>query len=224
MLEKLAHSDFQKIELFHGIKPHELEKILTGLVYRVRQYAAGDYVLNRGDKVESLIAVISGELVGEMQMKGMNDLRVEHLISGKIVASSFVFNEKNYLPVDLIARKDSRLIFISQPDLLALFRKEEQVLLNFLKLLSGKGQFLAEKLHFISFNDIRQKLAHYILHQCGDELISFEMSLTQEELAKLFGVARTSVIRVFNALQDEGLIEMDKKWIKCLDKDRLKQL
>jgi DNA-binding FadR family transcriptional regulator len=50
------------------------------------------------------------------------------------------------------------------------------------------------------------------------------MQTTQEELARLFGVARTSLIRTMQALQDDGLIEIDRKWIKCLDKNGLRKV
>lgn len=223
MNSELAHKDFLNIQLFEGLTEMELEKLITKMVYRIRFYAEGETIMQRGDQVESLIALIDGELIGEMQVPGANDLRVEHILPGKLVASAFLFGDKNRLPVDLSARKPSRVLFISKKDLIEVLKSSDNVLENYLSILSGRGQFLADKLHFLTFRDLKQKVASYILNQCGEDYISFEMQTTQEELARLFGVARTSLIRAMNALQDDGLIEVDRKFIKILNKEALKK-
>lgn len=224
MEKTLAHSDFQPIQVFQGLSCMELEKALTKLVYRVRFYAEGELIMQRGDEVTAFMAVLDGELIGEMQVPGANDLRVEHMYPGQLIASAILFSEKNLLPVNLIARKPSRVLYISKSDFLKLLKENETILLNFLKIVSEKGHFLANKLHFLTFRDLKQKVAAYILEQCGADYQSFEMKGTQEELARLFGVARTSLIRAIQALQDDGLIEIDRKWIKCLDKSGLKKV
>ncbi|MEA1872926.1 MAG: Crp/Fnr family transcriptional regulator [Bacteroidota bacterium] len=224
MEKSLAHSDFQSIQIFQGLSALELEKILTKLIYRVRFYAEGELIMQRGDEVTAFMAVFDGDLIGEMQVSGANDLRVEHLLPGQLIASAILFSEKNLLPVDLIARRASRVLFISKTDFLSLLKENETILLNFLKIVSEKGPFLANKLHFLMFSNLKQKVAAYILEQCGSDYLSFEMNGTQEELARLFGVARTSLIRAMQTLQNDGIIEIDRKWIKCLDKERLKEL
>lgn len=224
MEKSLAHKDFQSIQIFQGLSAMELEKALTKLIYRVRFYAEGELIMQRGDEVTAFMAVLDGELVGEMQVAGANDLRVEHIMPGQLIASAILFSEKNLLPVNLSARRASRVLYISKYDFLKLLKENETILLNFLKIVSDKGHFLANKLHFLTFRDLKQKVAAYILEQCGADYVSFEMKGTQEELARLFGVARTSLVRAMQSLQDEGLIEIDRKWIKCLDKEGLKKL
>lgn len=224
MEKQLAHSDFKSIQIFNGLNDIQLEKILTSLVYRVRQYAAGETIMQRGDQVDSFMAVIDGELIGEMQVAGSNDLRIEHIKKGQLVASAILFSEGKKLPVNLIARQESRLLYIHRQDFLHLLKSNEQVLLNFLQIISGKGQFLAQKLHFLTFRDLKQKVAAWLLEQCGEDYNGFEMKDTQEGLARLFGVARTSLVRAMQSMQDDGLIKIERKWIECLDKDRLKAL
>ncbi len=220
----LAHSNFQTIQIFRGLNSMDLEKALTKLVYRVRFFAEGELIMQRGDEVSTFMAVVDGELIGEMNVPGSNDLRIEHIMPGQLIASAILFSDKNILPVNLIARRASRILYISKSDFLTLLKENETILLNFLKIVSEKGQFLANKLHFLTFRDLKQKVAAYILEHCGSDYHSFEMQTTQEELARLFGVARTSLIRTMQALQDDGLIEIDRKWIKCLDKNGLRKV
>ncbi len=224
MKQQLKPTDFQNILLFRGLSPKELEDLLTKIIYRVRFYEKGNCIMSRGDAVESLIALVDGELIGEMQEKNSNELRIEHILPGKLVASAFLFGRNTKLPVDLYAKKDSTVLFISKQDLIELLKSSDKVLSNYLSILSEKGQFLANKLHFITFNDLKQKLAAYILKQCGEQYISFEMTTTQEDLARLFGVARTSLIRAMNTLQERKLISVDKKVITILDKEALKKI
>lgn len=224
MDDKIVNIDLLKFKLFAGLKSADIDDIKGKLVCRVRKYCMGQIIAESGEEMESLMLLLDGELIGEMLVPEANDLRIEHIHEGEIIAPAFLFGERNLLPVTLIAREASRVVFISRNDLIALFQISEQVLTNFLNILSEKGQFLVKKLHFLTFRDLRQKLADYILEKCGEKYLSFEMTMTQEEIAKLFGVARTSVVRAINSMEKEGLIKLEKRIITVVDKAALKQI
>jgi Mn-dependent DtxR family transcriptional regulator len=47
---------------------------------------------------------------------------------------------------------------------------------------------------------------------------------TQQELADIFGVARPSLARTFKEMENEGLINIERKKITLLDEPKLKRL
>jgi CRP-like cAMP-binding protein len=99
-----------------------------------------------------------------------------------------------------------------------------RILQNFLSVISGHTQVLANKLKFLSFKTIKGKLAQYFLSRAGNDLTTIEMSITQHELAEQFGVTRPSLARALGAMVEEGIISVERKQIRILDKAKLRNV
>jgi len=72
-----------------------------------------------------------------------------------------------------------------------------------------------------TFHSIQQRAARWLLtaqDRAGDRI-----ALTQEALAALLGVQRTTVNAVASSLQDEGLITVRRGRVLVMDRDRLKK-
>lgn len=98
------------------------------------------------------------------------------------------------------------------------------ILVNFLDMVSNRSQFLSEKIKFLNFKTIKEKLANYILQKAGKDGMLVTLDMTQNDLADFFGVARPSVARALGDLQEEGFIEAKGKNIKIIDKEGLADL
>ena len=98
------------------------------------------------------------------------------------------------------------------------------VLTNYLNSISTRTQFLSQKISFLNFKTIKEKVAHFLLQKAGDRFHSIELHNTQQQLADLFGVARPSLARVLSEMQNEGLIEIERKTVKLVNKAALNSL
>ncbi|HNZ72241.1 MAG TPA: helix-turn-helix domain-containing protein, partial [Prolixibacteraceae bacterium] len=123
-------------------------------------------------------------------------------------------------PVNIIAVTEVSFIIIQRQEVIRLFQKSEQILLNYLSIISSRAQFLSEKLRFHSFKSLKAKIAFYLIKEAGKDN-SFKLLHSQNELAELFGVARPSVGRAFLVLQEEGLIDIRYRQVEILDRKRL---
>ena len=217
-------TEFLNFDLFKNLNEQDVKTIHSDLIFRVRMFKAGELIASRGERIESLMILMSGTIQAEMQEPGANDLRIETIHPGRMVAPAFLFGKNNTIPVSISAAKACSVMYINKNDLLNLFQKNQQVMLNFLNTLSGRGQFLAQKIHFLTFKDLKQKLAEYILTRSGDTYKSIELDMTQDELARLFGVARTSLIRAINVLEEEHIITLEKRVITIHDKKALNDM
>lgn len=74
-----------------------------------------------------------------------------------------------------------------------------------------------------SFHPIESRAARWLLH-AQDRVGSDRLALTQESLAGLLGVQRTTVNAVARVLQDQELIAYRRGAIQVLDRERLKQV
>ena len=148
-------------------------------------------------------------------------IKIEDVEAPKPLASAFLFGRENKFPVTVTAHVDVKILSIPVSEFLKVLQMNTQVLKNYLNSISTRTQFLSQKLHFLSFKTIREKVTHFLLTQAGDKFHSIELKNTQQQLADLFGVTRPSLARVFGEMQKEGLIKIEKKTVTLLDKNKL---
>ena len=207
--------------VFKRIDEKDIKEIFKYIRYQVRSYRKNDVVVLAGEPVRNLYIVMSGIVKGEMIDYSGKIIKIEDIEAPRPLASAFLFGTENKFPVTVTAGTDVEILSVPVDEFLKLLQKNDQVLRNYLHSISSRSQFLSRKLQFLSFKTIKGKMAHFLLQQAGSALLSVEMKLTQQQLAELFGVTRPSIARVLGEMQGENLIEIERKTIKLLDKDRL---
>jgi len=220
----MDYSFLSNAPLFKGLSPDEIEAILTAVPYRVKKFQSGSVISQSGETVNSLMVVVNGIVKGEMVDYAGRVIKIEDIPAPGALAPAFMFGNHNRFPVNVIAVSTVELLLIEKSDFLKLLMKKDVLLVNFLDIVSTRSQFLSEKIKFLNFKTIRGKLAHYILQKAGKEGLSVTLSITQNDLADFFGVARPSVSRALGDLEDEGYIEAKGKKIRIIDKEGLADL
>jgi CRP/FNR family transcriptional regulator, dissimilatory nitrate respiration regulator len=220
----MDYSLLSNAPLFKGLTTRDIESILLTVPYRTRKFQAGALLSQTGEPVNSLMVVINGVVKGEMVDYAGRVIKIEDVPAPGALASAFMFGNRNRFPVNVIAVSDGELLLIEKPDFLKLLMKNDIMLVNFLDMISNRSQFLSEKIKFLNFKTIKGKLAQFILQRAGKEKSSIRLDMTQKDLADFFGVARPSVARALGELEEDGLIEANRKNIKILDKNGLADL
>ena len=93
---------------------------------------------------------------------------------------------------------------------------------NTLRDMGDRLVFLAEKVRYIRFATLRQKVCSYLL-QLRNRSSSNEVTLpyTREKLAEMFGVERPSLSRELSRMVNEGIITIEGKIITLCDEEYL---
>ncbi|MCY1721821.1 Crp/Fnr family transcriptional regulator [Prolixibacteraceae bacterium Z1-6] len=210
--------------VFMGIPDSENKNLLQQIHFQVKKYEKDEVVVHAGDEVTFLYIVLSGSVRGEMIDYSGKTVKIEDIEAPKPLASAFLFGKENKFPVTVTANNNASLLAIPVAEFLKLLQLNTRLLRNYLNNISTRAQFLSQKLHFLSFKTIKEKVAHFLLKQAGEKFHSFELKNTQQQLADLFGVTRPSLARVLGDMQNEGLIKIEKKTVTLLDKKRLNDL
>lgn len=192
--------------------------------FQIRNFSKDEVVVVAGDPVQNLYIVISGSVKGEMIDYSGKTIKIEDIEAPKPLATAFLFGKENKFPVTVTANNNGKMLAIPVPEFLKLLQLNAQLLKNYLNNISTRAQFLSQKLQFLSFKTIKEKVAHFLLKQAGSDFHSIELKNTQQQLADLFGVTRPSLARVFGEMQKDGLIQIEKKTVTILDKKRLNTL
>lgn len=193
--------------LFSHLQLTELTRLFRRYPFSFRRYESGNLIAQRGDEYSSLMILVQGELSAEISDAQGHTLKVESLHAPSPVAAGILFGDDNHLPVSLTAVVDAHIISIHRDVLLKMAAEDPKLLRTLLRDAGNRIHFLADKLRFMKFHTIREKLCTYLLEldqRSPGQLLNLPYSM--ETLAELFGVSRPSLSRVMGNLVDQGLI------------------
>lgn len=207
--------------IFNNLDEEIIRNILKKIKYRIQNYSSNESIAFRGDKVKGLYILLKGTLITEMLTEEGNIIKIEELVQGDIIASAFIFGQKNNFPVDLSAKDEAEIFVIEKKEFLKLLFSEKQILENFLNEISNKTQLLTGKI-WSSFNNktIKRKFCEYVKKNQKNKEFFIE---NLGALAEFFGVERPSLSRVLSDLVREKRLErIGRNRYKILDKDFFK--
>lgn len=208
--------------LFQSLSFDEIASILSGNLGRIKRYSSGTLIAQAGDELGFLHILLQGTVVGEMVDYTGKVIKIEDIHPIRPLAPAFLFGKDNRYPVNISSGEEAVLLSIPRDRFLIILQQSEKVLVNFINIISSRGQFLSSKIKFLSFNTIKGKLAQYLLDlsaQHGSR--SFTLPHSQSQLSELFGVARPSIGRAIGELNRDGVFRTEGKQVEILDHHRL---
>ena len=211
--------------LFRGITPERLFADLEEISFHTSSYKKGEILAQQGAVCNRLVILTKGSVRGEMIDYSGRLIKVEDIAAPRAIAPLFLFGEENRYPVEVTANEPTEVIELPKSSVLSLFRKNEQFLENYMNLSANYARTLSDKLFFMSFKTIRQKLASYLLRLYKQQQQThITLDRSQQELSDYFGVSRPSLARELAHMQEDGLLIADRKHITILQKEELVRL
>ena len=211
--------------LFRGITPERLFADLEEISFHTRSYKKGEILAQQGAVCNRLVILTKGSVRGEMIDYSGRLIKVEDIAAPRAIAPLFLFGEENRYPVEVTANEPTEVIELPKSSVLSLFRKNEQFLENYMNPSANYARTLSDKLFFMSFKTIRQKLASYLLRLYKQQQQThITLDRSQQELSDYFGVSRPSLARELAHMQEDGLLIADRKHITILQKEQLVRL
>ena len=207
--------------LFKGFSSIEVKQLFTNELYQVIEFKKGDLIASRDETCNKLMILIKGTVKGEMLNYSGKTIKIEDISAPKPLAIAFLFGGNNKFPVDIIANDYVKIIVLPKETVIKFIQKSELFLRNYLNVISNRTQFLSQKLYFLSYKTIKEKLVNYILELSGKEKKVIELPKSHQEIAELFGVTRPSLSRGLAELEKDGIIAVNRKEIKILNQQKL---
>ena len=188
-----------KVSLFKGLNPDKIAKCLTEADFKIKEYKKNEIVFFRGDILKKIIIIVKGTARGEMQKFNGDTIVINQMKAGEVLASAFLFGKNNVFPVDLIALENSEFLFLDKEKYLDLIQSDKRLLLNFIREISNKSQYLSKRIWFnFTHKTIEEKVLSYIKENAQDDKIKFLTSISA--LAKKFEVTRPALSREISSL------------------------
>ncbi len=208
----------RECSLFQGMSPGQISHVLSGNMGRISSYAREVQIAQSGEEVRFLHILLMGSVKGEMIDYTGKVIKIEDIAPVRPLAPAFLFGKQNRYPVHITSGGDAVILSIPRDRFLLMLQRSEQLLENFMHIICSRGQFLSDKIKFLSFTTIKGKLAHHLLDLSAKQgSSSFVLPLTQVQLSELFGVTRPSVGRAMGELKREGLFRTEGRHVEILD-------
>lgn len=224
IIHKMNTKEIARTTLFAHIPENEIEKILTDIQVNESAFPKGTIMAMQDEPCNRLILLLSGSVKAEMMDPSGKIVKVEDIEAPNPLAPLFLFGKESRFPVQVTTRENVTALIIPKTSVLKILRMNEQLLQNFLDISAFYASALTKKLHLMSFRTIRQKIIIYLLNLPEKGSGSVDLDRTQHALAEYFGVSRPALARELRNMQDDGLIEIEKKRVKFVNKNKLIQL
>ena len=215
---------FAFMPLFDGLMPDETEQLFGSVFYEVSQIAIGDVVALKGSQCQALLLLTEGTVRCENSVYKGEPVPVERMGAPGVISPGLLYAPDNRFPVHWVAESPSMIVSVPKNNWTILLQQDKRLLENFLALISDVTKPLSDKVIYRTFKTIKGKFSHYLLElsdQTGSD--AFRLPLTQREMADLFGVTRPALARAIGEMSDEGSIYVERKQVKILFPEKLKQ-
>ncbi|MDF9824647.1 CRP-like cAMP-binding protein [Breznakia sp. PF5-3] len=196
-------------ELFSGMRKIEIDDILSKL--RKKDYDHETLIYAIGEKQFSIGMVLVGNVsINKIDYWGNRSI-IAKLKQGEIFAEAFAFSELDELPVNIVADKNTEVLFISVEQFVFFGVKYPQLMKNMMKILAKKNLYLTKKMDVITKQRIRDKVLSYLSAQAEEHgMYTFTIPLNRNELADFLSVDRSALSNELSKMQKEGILTYHK--------------
>lgn len=185
-------------------------------------YKKGETVYCAGDRSNSLFLILKGVV----KTHTMDDSAKE-LITGLYKADDFLgftsFHDHTPYVETATAMENTELVAVSKSHVRDILRKSQEVSLELMNLLTDNLTEVKEQLVQMAYSSVRKKTARTILQfvELMDTKHDAPIRISRSDLATTAGIATESLIRTLSDFKKVGLIEIEGRDIRVVDKEGL---
>ena len=191
----------------------------------ILNYKNNEVVFKQGITADGLFLVLEGKL--KISKFGHNNreqiVRLSNVgdITGHV---AFFANELHSCTATSIGQ--SKILFLSKSSILSVLEKNVDLLFAINEFLAKEIRRAEEKIVTIAQKQVKQRVIEAILmlqkkYGFESDGATLSITLSRTEIAGIAGTVRETVSRMLADLSDAGLIEIDNKKIKFLNKEEL---
>lgn len=210
--------DIRRIPIFKKLSDEDIKKIEKFLPIEKRLYNKDSYIFMQNDMAEDIFYLVKGDvIVSKIDFSGKRYI-VENFKEDVIFGEIYAYLNETY-DFSAIANADSEIYVIKNFKKIFSLDLSKEFLTSFINLLAKKCMGLSRKNQISTQFTLRQKIANYLIYNEENNLITLKM--TREELADFLSTTRPSLSRELSKMKEEGIIDVEGKEIKILDKDTI---
>ncbi len=200
-------------KLFDNISEKDFNRVLACLVAIERNYCKNEVILNEGDSINFVGAVIEGSVkIFKTDYDG-NEVIIAEVFEGDIFAEVFVCAEIYRSPVSIVSATQSRVLFFDYRKIITACSSScvfhRQLIYNMLNVIANKSLYLNRRIDVISKKTLRDKILTYFHYESMGQK-RFSISMNREELANFLCADRSALSNELSKMKKDGIINYSK--------------
>ena len=188
--------------LFKALSEMEKAEVFEKLM--IRSFQKGEAIYTQHQFQKSLGIVLEGEAA----VKKENGTLLNILKEGSCFGAAALFAPAEEYVTSIMAHKACRIVFISGDELTQLFRKYPDMALGYIAFLSGRIQFLNQKIDSFTTPSAEAAVWQWILAHADENGKAVAVG-GFARLARELSIGRATLYRCLTQLEQEGKIVKD---------------
>lgn len=220
-------NDLKKSVLFKNKSSNELENLIMSANYKIVNLYKNETVFDVFSSTNYIGLVLSGELTVEKILPCGKLVVVFNKSCGEIFGEVAVFSDAEKYPCRVVAKTNCRIVLFSRKDFFKILTLDNDILYNFLYLISNKAFYLNSKIESLSLTSINQKVAHSIINDfnVSNKNRIVRLPFSKKVWANNLNISRASLYREIDYLCDNLIVKIiDSNTIKILDINKLNSI
>ncbi len=212
------------LPLFNEMSPAELGRLAQGC--QLRRLARGEMVFHVGQPCEEFHVTVIGQVKLFALSPAGQEKVIELIGPGNSFAEALMFTGKPYI-VNAQALTDSLLLTVKKQAVLAEIEHDPRFSLRMLAGISRRLHGLVHDVQAYSLHSGLQRVIGYLLRDHDGEEgeppapVTVSLPVSKATIASRLSLTPEYFSRVLHELEDEGLIQIDKRDIRIPDVQRL---
>jgi len=216
-IDVLAGSD-----LFSGINPDEIAKLVNCLQAKKKNYKKDDFIIEDGGKIYDFGIVLSGT-IRTLKWDEFTDKIFLVNIAGKSASMGVMCaaSLEHISPVSVQADDDVSVMFFSFDQIFNQCEKKcpshSKFLKNYVNAVAGHAVYLYGRIECLIKPTIREKILNFLKYESrGQNRKIFSISVNRNHMAEYLNVDRSALSRELSNMKKDGLIDYHKDSFKLL--------
>ncbi|MFZ5644358.1 MAG: Crp/Fnr family transcriptional regulator [Bacillota bacterium] len=192
-----------------------------------RFYQKGRIIFVEDEPGEAVFFLREGRVKISKQTEDGREQILHFIHPGEMFAEVVLFDGGNY-PATAEAVEDSRIGMIRNSDMERMALNNPGIALGILKIMSRRLRMAQKQINDLALMDTSRRMASTLLFLVaeqgvpGENGITIDMSLTNQDLANMIGTSRETANRILSDLRKQKAIQVKNRQIIVTDMKRLK--
>ncbi len=216
--------ELRQFPLLSDLDEQEAQRVVSRA--RVVTIGRGEQLFQQGDPARRIWLCRSGQL----KLSRLSDAGQEKIIAlinpGRSFAEATLFMPHRVYPVHCAALKPSELVGFDADHLVETLQHDPAACFRLLGTLSRRMHDKINQIESLALQNAHLRVAHYLLDQYRrqNQPKSFRLEASKKHIAGLLAVQPETLSRSLTALQREGALEMDARFISIRDPEKLERI
>ncbi|NJR71490.1 MAG: Crp/Fnr family transcriptional regulator [Synechococcales cyanobacterium CRU_2_2] len=215
--------------IFQGLSSSQLTALAQ--IAQLQTFVKGDLIFRQGRPATGFFVIQTGRVkVFQISVNGKEQI-LNIFEAGDNFAEVAAMDGQSF-PASATALEPATLAFLPRTELLALLHQYPDIAIKMLVTLAQHSRHLVKVVKDLSFKDVPQRLAAYLLNLCDRTTVAspaqqtkiVTLDLSKSQLAAALGTIPATLSRAFYRLSTDGIISIQGMQVEILDCDRLQDL